>query len=174
MEFYKIVSPALIARFKGKILVPFLYIFAEHSCFDPIFGYYISLNTCTCPFHTSTVPHLHWPSHLHWLSHLHGAFIFPCCSYAEREENVKADIFTAYRALLKCTNPKMQQQPVDGETMETGDRYEMMEMPTCSCEIGAFTSVWSPVLFPCCTPRLLTLLKRYTNSSRIKVSRLDR
>ena len=41
--------------------------------------------------------------------------------FKEREENVKADIFTAYRALLKCTNPKMQPQAVDGDTMETGD-----------------------------------------------------
>ena len=48
---------------------------------------------------------------------------FPPIYFAEREENVKADIFTAYRALLKCTNPKMQAQPVDGDTMETGDRY---------------------------------------------------
>ena len=47
--------------------------------------------------------------------------------FAEREENVKADIFTAYRALLNMTRakplPSQQRQATgEGEAMEVSDR----------------------------------------------------
>ena len=49
------------------------------------------------------------------------------CLCAEREENVKADIFTAYRALLNMTRakplPSQQRQATgEGEAMEVSDR----------------------------------------------------
>ena len=46
-------------------------------------------------------------------------------SFPEREENVKADIFTAYRALLTRSKPssqKQQQLVGEGEAMEVTDR----------------------------------------------------
>ena len=45
--------------------------------------------------------------------------------FSEREENVKADIFTAYRALLTRSKPssqKQQQLVGEGEAMEVTDR----------------------------------------------------
>ena len=51
---------------------------------------------------------------------LYGIF-FPL----EREENVKADIFAAYRALLNRTKPlsSSAKQPLsEGDAMETADR----------------------------------------------------
>ena len=41
----------------------------------------------------------------------------------EREENVKSDIFLAYRALLQLTKPCIPRQPSDGDAMETPDRW---------------------------------------------------
>ena len=43
--------------------------------------------------------------------------------FSEREENVKADIFLAYRALLASTKPLIARQRVDADSMETPDRW---------------------------------------------------
>lgn len=86
VDFYRVVSPALIARFKGQLV-----------------GY-----------------SLLWWSLINTIINLH----LLC---AEREENVKADIFTAYRALLNMTRakplPSQQRQATgEGEAMEVSDR----------------------------------------------------
>lgn len=49
----------------------------------------------------------------------HGSLVLT----VEREENVKADIFLAYRALLAITKPLIVRQRVDTDSMETPDRW---------------------------------------------------
>ena len=49
---------------------------------------------------------------------------------SEREENVKADIFTAYRALLTLTKPTQKQQQqaaAESEAMEVTDRSAIVD-----------------------------------------------
>ena len=51
---------------------------------------------------------------------------------AEREENVKTDIFTAYRALLTVTQSQSAAQSSGEDGMEVSDRYGTSSLPIYS------------------------------------------
>ena len=63
--------------------------------------------------------------------------------FAEREENVKADIFAAYNTLLRQTRP-VSNQPLDADAMEEESRYGLPTLwnPPCLYCFDVFISFY--------------------------------
>lgn len=107
MDFYKNVSPALIARFKGE------------CHFHCVLNYNSAL--------TIDYKMMFWPLLIHvlvgkilWPLITRGLMLWPpdilvciilCVVFSEREENVKADIFHAFVTLLRQTRPTITSDP---------------------------------------------------------------